>query len=305
MISRPPPATGPAPPPGRRRRMWLTAALWGLLGLLIGASALALIPACGVGVPGGHVGVLFCPAVAEPSVDRNALVTLRRERDREAMLRDRLRQLDLALARAPDCPRPPDPAPPPAPPVEVAEAPPAPEVPFLPPTPTERPPAPDRPPPPPPPPQPTPQPSPPAPPPAATPPPPSDPDMDSRLDREGVADQDVMITLVWDNGNDIDLHVICPNGQRISWETMAGCGGRLDVDANASGPQTRSPVENISWPGAPPRGSYRVEVHHFANHGDRDPTAYRVRVRIGGEDRVFSGTLRPNQRVSVHRFTMP
>ena len=299
MSDVPPPATRSAP--SRRRGRWFrpTALLWGLLALLIGASAVALVPACGARLPGGGLAFLFCPAASDPPLDRAALDVLARERTRESALRNRLHQLDLALARAPDCPAPPAAEPPP---VAVAEAPPEPP-PVRPPPPSERPPAPERPPPPPPPPapEPPPEPQPPPQPPPST----GDPDMDRRLDREGVQDQDVMITLVWDNGNDIDLHVICPNGQRISWQSMTGCAGRLDVDANASGPETRSPVENISWPGAQPRGTYRVEVHHYANHGDRDPTPYRVRVRIGGEERIFRGVLRPNQRVNVHTFTLP
>jgi IPT/TIG domain len=77
---------------------------------------------------------------------------------------------------------------------------------------------------------------------------------------------DVQITLVWDDTNDLDLHVIDPSGEEIFYNhTMAASGGRLDVDANAGcGSTTSSPRENIFWPtGQAPNGTYTVRVVFF------------------------------------------
>jgi hypothetical protein len=77
---------------------------------------------------------------------------------------------------------------------------------------------------------------------------------------------DVRITLVWDDTNDLDLHVIDPNGEEIFFDNpISTSGGRLDVDANAgcSG-TTSSPRENIFWPtGLAPTGTYTVRVVYF------------------------------------------
>ncbi len=206
----------------------------------------------------------------------------------------------------------------PEPQLEVAVMRPEPSPDYVPPRPVRRPAAPARPPPPRPPatvpaaqpaPQPAPQPTPapapartePAPPPARS---PQSIDYDRRLDRAGVPPRDVMVTLIWDNVNDLDLHVLCPNGVPIYYASMTACGGRLDVDSNGPGPETSSPVENVSWANAAP-GRYRVEVRHFANHGGPDPTRFRVRVRVGERETYHAGVLGPDGRTIVTEFTVP
>jgi hypothetical protein len=230
-------------------------------------------------------------------------------------LEDRLARLRLAMANAPACPVPERPQPP----IELAELPPEPEPEPRPepepPPPEPEPPAdfraPDRRPAPPPEPEPPPPPPEPEPPPPPEPepepaPPPQPPDeFDRRVDREGGQRGEVQITLIWDNVNDLDLHVYCPDGSHISYLDMQGCGGRLDVDANAGGPQTRSPVENVTWPGGAPAGPYRIEIDHFSNHGGPEPTPYRVRVRIGEEERIYDGTLAPGQPNRVIEVFVP
>ncbi len=55
----------------------------------------------------------------------------------------------------------------------------------------------------------------------------------ARLDREGASSSDVQISLMWNNFNDLDLHVVCPSGERIhGGNKESACGGVLDVDAN-------------------------------------------------------------------------
>ena len=129
--------------------------------------------------------------------------------------------------------------------------------------------------------------------------------MGRRLRREGAKTGDVQVSLMWNNYNDIDLHVDCPSGERIFFgHNRSACKGELDVDMNASGRESNKPVENIYWPegGAPP-GRYRVFVHHYANHGDPDPTEWTVSIQVGGrENRLFKGSVMPHQMRAVHEF---
>jgi hypothetical protein len=115
-------------------------------------------------------------------------------------------------------------------------------------------------------------------------------DFSERLRQAGARSGDVQISLEWKNVNDLDLHVIDPSGERIFYNNRESqSGGQLDVDMNAS-QLTARPVENVYWPerGAP-RGTYKVEVVHFANHGGRDPTEFTVRVINKGQTSYYRG----------------
>ena len=116
-----------------------------------------------------------------------------------------------------------------------------------------------------------------------------------RLEREGAKSSDVQISLIWNNYNDLDLHVVCPSGERIhGGNRNSDCGGELDVDANVR-PETKKPVENVVWPeGEAPGGNYQVYVHHYMKHKKRrskDPTKFKVICNTGGEIKEFEGSL--------------
>lgn len=131
-------------------------------------------------------------------------------------------------------------------------------------------------------------------------------DVEDRLAQAGAKGGDVQISLAWNNYNDLDLHVLAPSGERILFShRKSACGGELDVDMNAEGPDSRKPVENVYWPaGSAPRGEYVVIVHHYANHGGPDPTQYQVVVKTGGRTRKFTGSVSfGDAPVIVHRWT--
>ena len=120
-------------------------------------------------------------------------------------------------------------------------------------------------------------------------------ELEERLEREGAKSSEVQISLMWDNYNDLDLHVLCPSGERIhGGNKISECGGELDVDANVR-PETKKPVENIVWPDfAAPPGDYKVYVHHYKKHKKRrskDPTKFRVVVNAGGVKKHYEGEL--------------
>lgn len=148
---------------------------------------------------------------------------------------------------------------------------------------------------------------------AAAPPPPPPPPRNEdaeRARREGAREGQVQVILAWDDRNDLDLAVICPDGTRIYFENRRACGAELDVDMNVEGgprPISTSPVENVTWPSAPPPGRYRVEVTNYSrNPGGPAASAFRVTIRRPGQpDQLFRGTAAPGQTVRVGEFTAP
>lgn len=89
-----------------------------------------------------------------------------------------------------------------------------------------------------------------------------------------VGDGTLRFTLIWDNDNDQDLHVIEPDGTR-TWYASPGpssTGGRLDRDDNVGvcgvDPEPGG-VENTYWPDdrAAPFGTYTVEVRQYSSCG--------------------------------------
>jgi hypothetical protein len=124
-------------------------------------------------------------------------------------------------------------------------------------------------------------------------------DIRPRLDREHVQEHDVNVALAWNTVDDLDLVVVCPNGQQINYRTRENCGGRLDLDMNASEPRSETPVENIGWarPEDAPRGRYRVQVVNQS----AETVPYRVQITIRGQTHEFTGIVGPHDR--GHRVT--
>lgn len=106
---------------------------------------------------------------------------------------------------------------------------------------------------------------------------------------------DLRASLLWNNRNDLDLHVITPAGEHIYYGMkQASCGGWLDVDMNVRG-ETTKPVENVRWAkGAARAGRYKVFVRNFRFHeSDHAPTPFKVELEVGGKVSHVEGILSP------------
>lgn len=137
---------------------------------------------------------------------------------------------------------------------------------------------------------------------------PTDDDMDERLEREGGKSGAVQVTLSWDDYNDLDLHLFCPDGERIYFNNKtSNCGGVLDVDMNVK-PVSNNPVENIVWENIPNPGKYKVGVHfykHFRKKRSKKTCQFRLRVVVDSDSREYQGSITYGQAIQmVTTFTI-
>ncbi len=104
---------------------------------------------------------------------------------------------------------------------------------------------------------------------------------------------DIRASLLWNNRNDLDLHVVTPAGEHIYFGSKKGtCGGWLDVDMNVGG-ETDKPVENIRWrKGTAPAGRYRVYVQNYRFHErNQAPTPFKAELEINGKIEHIEGVI--------------
>ena len=143
--------------------------------------------------------------------------------------------------------------------------------------------------------------------------------LEARLDREGAKRGSVQISLMWDNWNDLDLHVITPSGEHVYHDNRRSkCGGELDVDMNFK-PTSKTPVENVVWTETPPPGVYRVGIRHFKIHKrgilakipiismlvGKNETHFKLGVTIGKSKKFYEGTIeRGNDVKFVAKFAI-
>ncbi len=137
---------------------------------------------------------------------------------------------------------------------------------------------------------------------AATAPPSQDAE---RAQRQGAQGGKLQVILAWDDRNDLDLHVVCPDGVDINFIRRQACGGTLDVDANGDVRRlTPTPVENVFFT-EPQPGRYRIVVDPYGMR-ERPASPFRVTVRRDGQpDQVATGTAQNGRRnQAVTEFTV-
>ena len=112
---------------------------------------------------------------------------------------------------------------------------------------------------------------------------------------------DIQISVAWSDTSDVDLHVVDPNGEEISYSHKnAASGGTLDLDGNAACGRNTLPDgtsgfvsnENVVWPtGAAVAGTYKVVLDYWSPCGNAS-TDYVVTVqRRNSPPEIFTGTF--------------
>lgn len=112
-------------------------------------------------------------------------------------------------------------------------------------------------------------------------------------------------SLAWFNFDDLDLHLICPNGEEISFRNKrpSRCGGELDVDMNAGVGKTREPVENISFAESIPNGKYLLIVDQYSRR-ETDNIGFTLQVSNNGKTAEYSYTKGVTREMRVMEITM-
>jgi hypothetical protein len=117
---------------------------------------------------------------------------------------------------------------------------------------------------------------------------------------------DVRATLMWNSYVDLDLHVESPDGYIWYGQKQAGRGW-LDIDANAGGGGSLTPVENTRWATGTARdGRYRVWVRYYCGYRfDREATPFQAELEVFGQVYRFAGVLgQPGQQITLAEFVI-
>lgn len=112
----------------------------------------------------------------------------------------------------------------------------------------------------------------------------------------GNVEGELRVSLSWYNYDDLDIHVIEPNGNKIYYSSKSSrTSGFLDVDMNAGGSNTRNAVENIIWTNKDKmlEGEYQVRVNNFSQRESNDG-GYVVQIECNGEIFDFEKTHSPS-----------
>lgn len=126
----------------------------------------------------------------------------------------------------------------------------------------------------------------------------------------GNVEGELRVSLSWSNFDDLDLHVVEPNGNSINFNSFkfprkAPSTGVLDVDMNAGSGTSRNPVENIVWTDKSrmQNGKYKVVVHNFAQR-ERTDIGFAVQIECMGEifDFGFNSNPRNNEFQTIVEF---
>lgn len=113
----------------------------------------------------------------------------------------------------------------------------------------------------------------------------------------GKVDGELRASLSWSNGDDLDIHVHEPNKNHIYFGSkVSATSGTLDVDMNAGGVHSRTPVENIIWTNKNKmqEGEYIVRVHNYNLRETKD-VGFSVQIECNGESFDFDYHTSPRQ----------
>jgi hypothetical protein len=115
---------------------------------------------------------------------------------------------------------------------------------------------------------------------------------------------DLCCRLAWDYTDDLDFHMLEPNGGHIYYmnrRERSRCGGMLDVDANGADGIMKDPVENIFYADRMmmKQGVYTLQVNNYCRRSSGQ--GFEVEIEFDGQIHhlVYEKALRDSERVAV------
>lgn len=115
--------------------------------------------------------------------------------------------------------------------------------------------------------------------------------LEERLIESHAGAGEITISLAWNTWDDLDIHVLTPDGSHLYFANPCTGGGVLDVDANANSSNlTLEPVENVYF-AAPQSGTYTIYIQNYKDRTEDYATDYLMRISIGGEVMTYTGSI--------------
>ena len=116
---------------------------------------------------------------------------------------------------------------------------------------------------------------------------------------------EITITLIWKTKDDLDLHLLEPNGNDISYiKPNSESGGHLDIDMNSERSiKVNNPIENIFYESIPPRGIYKIYVCYYKRNTQTSPVNFIVQLNRDGQITNYEGSVNNSQEIKlIHSF---
>lgn len=113
---------------------------------------------------------------------------------------------------------------------------------------------------------------------------------------QGSIGKKLNFSLIWNNYDDLDLHVKTPSGQIINYRKKQSSGGHLDADKNVT-TKILNPIENIRWDNNPPKGKYEVFTKLYKKDNRNKFQNTNFKIIIHKDQQIvnsYENTLPPN-----------
>jgi len=120
----------------------------------------------------------------------------------------------------------------------------------------------------------------------------SEEELNNQLQNAGALTGAITVSMLWSTSDDLDLHLVIPNGEEVYYSNKASSdGATLDVDMQAWEDEiVAQPVENI-YSTTPTAGHYQVYIYNYNDRTPDSASSYLVRVTVGNNSQTFEGTI--------------
>ena len=137
-----------------------------------------------------------------------------------------------------------------------------------------------------------------------------DDNCNGQIDEGFVGSGAIQVTLWWDTDADVDLYVVDPAQNEISYQNRESpTGGLLDRDARGTCISAdRQTTENVYWhTETPPSGQYQVLVDYYQACGQAATTPIVLSISVGGQVvGTYQYELNPtDRRLTMATFQIP